>query len=84
MLPDDTGWLGLTAEETVMNQALDLVAVSLSKAADWRRPGVSSARSLVLMKRRAAIKGRLSDPTVDAQAIATAAGSAYAAQTPAR
>lgn len=73
-LPTHEGRLDQAASEIVKDQALDLLALSLAKVMDRRRPRVSSAQSLVLMKLRAAIEARLTDPAVDASTIAAAAG----------
>ena len=74
MLPTYTGRLGAAAEAIVKDQVLDLVALSLSKAMEGQRPRVSSTRSLALMKVRAAIEDRLTDPALDARTVAAAAG----------
>jgi AraC-like DNA-binding protein len=66
--------LGSPAEEIVKNQVLDLVAVSLANATNGKRPRLSSARSFALMKVRAAIETRLTDPALDASTVASAAG----------
>ena len=73
MLPTYAGKLGPAAEALVKEQALDLVAVSLAKSME-RRPRVSSARSLALMNVRAAVESRLTDPALDPEAVAAAAG----------
>jgi AraC family transcriptional regulator, positive regulator of tynA and feaB len=74
MLPALTDKLGRAAVNVVRDQTLDLVAVSLAKVMDGGRPRVSSARSLVLVSVRAAIEARLSDPALDAETVAAAAG----------
>jgi AraC-like DNA-binding protein len=74
MLPDHAGNLEALAAEIVKDQALDLVALSLARAAQAGRPRLSSARSLVLMSIRAAVEARLADPALDAGAVAAAAG----------
>jgi AraC-like DNA-binding protein len=58
----------------VRDQALDLIAVSLAKALDGRIPRVSSARALVLFNVRAAVEARLTDPALNAEIVAAAAG----------
>lgn len=73
-LPIFTGKLNPTTEEIVENQVLDLVAVSLGACIVGARPRISSARSLVRMKLRAAIEARLTDPTLDPRTVAGAAG----------
>jgi AraC-like DNA-binding protein len=74
MLPAHEGKLGHAAEEIVRDQALDLLAVSLSDAMERQMPRLSSARSLALTRIRAAIKARLADPGLDARTVAAAAG----------
>jgi hypothetical protein len=74
MLPIYADRLGSPAEEIVKNQVLDLVAVSLANATNGKRPRLSSARSFALMKVRAAIETRLTDPALDASTVASAAG----------
>ena len=74
MLPDYAGQLGTVAIETVKNQTLDLVAVSLAKTQERPRPYLSSAKASALMNVRAAIEARLTDPRLDAEMVAAAAG----------
>ena len=74
MLPKYADRLGSPTEEIVKNQVLDLVAVSLANATNGKRPRLSSARSFALMKVRAAIETRLTDPALDASTVASAAG----------
>jgi AraC family transcriptional activator of tynA and feaB len=74
MLPTYADRLGAAAAEIVRDQTLDLVAVSLAKATGGGKPRLSSARSLVLVNVRAAIETRLSDPALDSEMVAAAAG----------
>jgi AraC-like DNA-binding protein len=74
MLPAHTGQLGRAAAETVKTQTLDLVAVSLAKTREGPRPYLSSARTCALLHLHAAIEARLSDPALEADTIAAAAG----------
>jgi AraC-like DNA-binding protein len=74
MLPANADKLDPATQEIVKDQVLDLVAVAVTKATDRGKPRVSSARSLVLVNVRAAIEARLTDPALDAQTIAAAAG----------
>ncbi|MDX8496583.1 helix-turn-helix domain-containing protein [Mesorhizobium sp. VK22B] len=74
MLPTYSGRLDAAAAELVRDHALDLVALSLAKAMDRGKPRLSSARSLVLVNVRVAVEARLSDPSLDAAAVAAAAG----------
>jgi AraC family transcriptional regulator, positive regulator of tynA and feaB len=74
MLPSLTGKIDSISEEMVGNHALDLIAVSLAKTMEANRPRVSSAKALVLSNIRSVIEGRLTDRTLDAQAVADAVG----------
>lgn len=74
MLPTYADALGSNAAEIVRDQALDLVAVSLAKAMDRGTARVSSARSLVRLSVHAAVEARLTDPALDAETVAAAAG----------
>jgi len=74
VLPAHVGKLSHVAEEVLKHQMIDLIAVSLAKMVQSGTPRISSTRGLVLLKVRAAIETRLSDPTLDGQAVAAAAG----------
>jgi AraC family transcriptional activator of tynA and feaB len=74
MLPEEAGDLSRPAQEIVIGQVLDLFALCLAETGRSRRPGLSSARSLVMMNVRAAIEARLADPALDAETVAGAAG----------
>jgi AraC family transcriptional activator of tynA and feaB len=74
MLPDHVGHLDARVEDMVKDQALDLFAVSLSKTITEQKPRVSCARSLALLNLRVVIEGRLTDPALNATAVAGAAG----------
>jgi AraC family transcriptional regulator, positive regulator of tynA and feaB len=74
MLPNYAGQLGTAAIETVKNQTLDLVAVSLAKTQERPRPYLSAARASALFHVRTAIEARLADPLLDAETVAVAAG----------
>lgn len=74
MLPIYAGKLGSAAQEIVKDQALDLLAVSLTKATEGQVPRVSGAQSLALLTVRAVVEARLTDPALDARAVAAAAG----------
>jgi AraC-like DNA-binding protein len=74
MLPARIGGLDATAKTVVENQVLDLMAISLAKVIQGRKPRISSSRSLVLMKLRAEIERRLTNPALDAGSVAAAAG----------
>ena len=74
MLPSLAGKMDSISEEMVGNHALDLIAVSLAKTMEADRPRVSSAKALVLSNVRSVIEVRLSDPALDAQAVADAVG----------
>jgi AraC family transcriptional regulator, positive regulator of tynA and feaB len=72
-LPEFTGQLGSTAQELLREQALDLMALCLAKAAD-ERPRLSAGHSVILLNIRAAVEARLADPNLDVRTIAEAAG----------
>jgi AraC-like DNA-binding protein len=74
LLPIYADKLGVGAVDTIKHQVLDLIAVSLATAMDKGRPRLSSARSLVLLNVRAAIEARLTDPALDPETVAAAAG----------
>jgi AraC family transcriptional activator of tynA and feaB len=73
-LPSLAGKINPLSEEMVGSHALDLVAVSLAMTLDGRQPRVSSGKALVVLNIRSVIEARLSDPTLDAQMVADAAG----------
>jgi AraC family transcriptional regulator, positive regulator of tynA and feaB len=74
MLPCHADTLGAAAENIVRDQTLDLIAVSFAKAMDGGIPHVSSARALALVSVRAAIESRLTDPALNPETVAAAAG----------
>jgi AraC family transcriptional activator of tynA and feaB len=74
MLPSFVDSLSPLAQEPVRNQTMDLIALSLGKAAGEKAPGASSVRALVRMKVRAAIEARLHEPQIDLRSVAAAAG----------
>jgi AraC family transcriptional activator of tynA and feaB len=73
-LPSLAGKMNPISEEMVGSHALDLVAVSLAMTMDDRQPRVSSGKALILLNIQSVIEARLSDPTLDAQTVADAAG----------
>ncbi|MEA2870414.1 MAG: hypothetical protein QOH67_390 [Hyphomicrobiales bacterium] len=73
-LPPIVGRMSPVAEDLAKEHVLDLLAVSLTTAIGAHTPRVSSAHSLALMNVRAAIEARLTDPRLDAGAVAAAAG----------
>jgi AraC-like DNA-binding protein len=73
-LPSLAGRMSPISEEMVGSHALDLVAVSLAMTMDDRQPRVSSGKALILLNIQSVIEARLSDPTLDAQTVADAAG----------
>jgi AraC family transcriptional activator of tynA and feaB len=74
MLPPHVGRMSPVAENLAKEHVLDLLAVSLTTVVGARKPRVSSAHSFALMNVRAAIEARLTDPMLDASAVAAAAG----------
>jgi AraC family transcriptional activator of tynA and feaB len=74
MLPAHSDALDAPTADIVRDQTLDLIAVSLAKATDGGIPRVSTARALVLANVRAAVETRLTDPALDSESVAAAAG----------
>jgi AraC family transcriptional regulator, positive regulator of tynA and feaB len=74
MLPPHVGRMSPVVENLAKEHVLDLLAVSLTTAMGTRTPRISSAHSFALMNVRAAIEARLTDPMLDASAVAAAAG----------
>jgi AraC-like DNA-binding protein len=73
LLPMHTGRL-VSSAPTVAEQTLDLMALALAQARGTTTTDVSGARFVVLMRLRAAIERRLSDPELDPATVAAAAG----------
>lgn len=73
-LPSLAGKMNPISEKMVGSHALDLMAVSLAMTLDGRQPRVSSGKALVGLNIRSVIEARLSDPALDAQMVADAAG----------
>ena len=74
MLAEIPDSMTLAAKEIAKEQTLDLIALSPMKAMGLSNPRISSARTVALLKMRAAIESRLSDPTLDPASTANAAG----------
>ncbi|MDB5580956.1 MAG: AraC family transcriptional regulator [Bradyrhizobium sp.] len=74
MLPELAKSMTPLEEKIARDQTLDLIALSLLGARAPSSRGVSSARSIALLSVRAAIESRLSDPTLDCENVAAAAG----------
>ena len=74
LLPHHADRLSAVAGDLVMNQVLDLFAVTLTNTMKYRSPRISSAKALICVKLRAVIDARLTDPALDATAVASAAG----------
>lgn len=74
MLPAHAGRMSPVAEDLAKEHVLDLLAVSLTTAIGADTLRISSAQSLALMNVRTAIEARLTDPRLDAGAVAAAAG----------
>jgi len=72
-LPDYAEQLDPPVEEILQGKVLDLIALAIGEIMS-KRPRLSSARSLVLLKVRSAIDARLADPALDASSVARAAG----------
>lgn len=73
MLQAHVGTISPTAQRYVEAQLLDLVAVAFAEKLKTR-PRISSSRALACLHVRATIEARLSDPDLDAKAVAAAAG----------
>ncbi|WP_083469221.1 helix-turn-helix domain-containing protein [Methylobacterium variabile] len=74
MISSQAGNLGQAAQGMIEAHLLDLIALSLTQATGRSLPRPSRTRSMIRMKVRAEIQARLSDPSTDAEAIASAAG----------
>ena len=74
MLPAAAGQLAPAATETIKDQTLDLIAISLAKVQERPKPYLSSVRASALMKVRTAIEARLADPSLNPETVAAAAG----------
>jgi AraC-like DNA-binding protein len=73
MLPAHSGDMSDAAEELLMQQTLDLVALALAGRRSGR-PRLSSARAMVSIALHAAVESRLHDPRLNATTAAAAAG----------
>ena len=74
MLPEIVGSITPAAEEIAKDQVLDLIGLSLLKTMGLSKPRISSGRSLALLRVRAAIESRLSDPALNPSMVAHSAG----------
>lgn len=73
VLPVHSGKISQTAEKIVMDQTLDLIALSLAGMMHSCQPRISSARSVVSSALRAVVESRLHDPNLSATTVAAAA-----------
>jgi AraC-like DNA-binding protein len=73
ILPAHSAKMSPTAEELAMNQALDFIALALTRMMH-SQPRISSARAIVSITVRAVVEARLHDPNLDATIVAAAAG----------
>jgi AraC family transcriptional regulator, positive regulator of tynA and feaB len=74
MLPFYSEGLSATVSAVFGENVLDLIAVSVARLTAGRGPRISSARSVALMNIRVAIETRITDPSLNAEAVAAAAG----------
>lgn len=74
MLPAHTQDLGSTAEALLEPHLLDLITVSVGRTMGQDGLRTTSSRALVRVRLRAVIEARLADRTLDAGAVARAAG----------
>ncbi len=72
-LPAYVGKLSSTSHEILKDQTVDLIALSLAKTSDAKLR-LSAGHAFILLNIRAAVEARLSDPNLDVQTIADAAG----------
>ncbi|MHC2623838.1 AraC family transcriptional activator of tynA and feaB [Bradyrhizobium huanghuaihaiense] len=73
-LPGLAGLVRPVCGQLAANFMLDLVALSLAKAAESTTLRVSSTKAMAILEIRATIKSRLADPELDAQSVADAVG----------
>jgi AraC-like DNA-binding protein len=74
LIPERVGALQPAAQTQIAEHVLDLAALALATAGGEDRLTLSSGSSLTLLQLRMAIETRLSDPGLDSQAAAAAAG----------
>jgi AraC family transcriptional regulator, positive regulator of tynA and feaB len=74
MLPDYAKDLSQASAELVRNQALDLIALALTKTIAQEPVRLSIARSVALLNIRAAIETRLADSSLHPKVVAAACG----------
>jgi len=74
MLPYHTDGLSSAAEALLEAHLLDLITLSVGRTMGQDRSRASPSRSLVRVELRAVIEARLSDRTLDAGSVASAAG----------
>jgi AraC-like DNA-binding protein len=73
LLPERVGQMRSAVQQMVENQVLDLFAAALA-GATGERVRISSAHVLAVTKLRAAIEARLTEPALDRDGVAAAAG----------
>ena len=81
MIPERLDDLTPTARAQIGEQVLDLVALALAAEGGEDRPALSSARAIALLRLRAAVERRLSDPGLDPATAAAPRASACAMPT---
>jgi AraC family transcriptional activator of tynA and feaB len=74
MLPDHAAAMTPSTQQMIQDQALDVVAMSLMQTMVGAKRNTSSGRALSILKLRAVIESRLSDPALDAATVAAVAG----------
>jgi AraC family transcriptional activator of tynA and feaB len=74
MMPEHIVALQPGAKLQLAEHLLDLTALALAGNTDRKGAATPSGRSLALMRVRMAVESRLSDPRLDPEAVASAAG----------
>ncbi len=74
ILPQHIGALNEASRAQIGEQVLDLAALALAEQGAKDRPALSSARTTALLRLRREIEQRLSDPALDPETAAGAAG----------
>ena len=71
---DRLGSLDQTASDRLAEQALDLIALAFTTELGQAQPALSSSRATTLLRLKALIEARLSDPALKPEAVAAEAG----------
>jgi AraC-like DNA-binding protein len=74
LLQGRLGTLNEAASNRLAEQALDLIALAFTAELGQARPALSSSRATTLLRLKAVIEARLSDPALKPEAVAAEAG----------